>query len=91
MKVTEEHVALMRHAISQLDSGSARLAYRNRNFPRADQTKDVNKRYRWDLFWAANTNYPNTMRLILDANYKDSHIDTALRSIVPNVFPTPRP
>jgi hypothetical protein len=75
----------MEQCIGQLDTGAARKQYRDGNFPRADMCKDVNMRYRWDLFWAANTSYPNTIRLILDAGYKDAHIDTALRQIVPNV------
>lgn len=82
MKVTAEHVSLMRQAIEQLDTAATRQQYRTGNFTRSELTKDVDKRYQWDLFWAANTSYPNTIKQVLNANYKDDHIDTALRSIV---------
>lgn len=83
--VTATHKKMMRDAIAPLDTESARQTYRDGNFRRAEDCKDVNKRYRWDLFWAANTSYPEALAPILDANYKDTHIDTALRSIIPNV------
>lgn len=85
MKVTKEHVAAMRAAISQLDCHAARKPYKDGTFPRADVCKDVNMRYRWDLLWAARTSYPSQIIPVLDAGYKDAHIDTALRSIVLDV------
>lgn len=79
LKVSREHLAAIRAAIEPLDTLERRNAYRSGQYPRADLTKDVNKRYRWDLFYAA-----GSWRLH-DGNYLDSHIDTALRFIVPTL------
>lgn len=82
MLVTVEHRQAIQKAIEPLDTENARQAYREGNFQRAELCKDVDMRYRWDLFWAARTSYPNLINPVLDAGYKDSDIDTALRSIV---------
>lgn len=84
MKIKPEHLAAMKEAISPLDTAERRQAYRDGNFPRADKVKDLNKRYRWDLLWAA-----DFTRLIIASDVytyaNDTHIDTALRSIVPKL------
>lgn len=56
-------------------------------FPRADKVKDLNKRFRWDLFWGANSLYhkENQSSLLDGKDYSDAHIDTALRRIVPTI------
>ncbi len=80
MKMKPEHIKYMQDAIAPLDTEERREAYRTGNFPRADKVKDLEKRYRWDLFWAA-----NLTRWCCDTLYSyisDTHIDTALRSIV---------
>ena len=75
-------VDAMRALIAPLDTADRRDAYRTGNYPRADKTVDVERRYRWDLLWHSGAN-----RVLWgwDAfhDVKDSHIDTALRSIVP--------
>jgi len=78
MKVTKEHVAAIRDLIEPLDTEETRQRYRDGDFPRAELTRDLNRRYRWDLMWAARANL-----VLHDADYNDSHIDTALRSVVP--------
>jgi hypothetical protein len=83
MKITAEHLQVMRDAIVPLDTEEARATYRSGDFPRADQVKDLDERYRWDLFWRAWENGSLTRDgLVTVAHYKDSHIDTALRFIV---------
>lgn len=79
MKMTATHLAALRETITPLDGEARRELYRQGNYPRADKTKDVDMRYRWDLFYIATfrcRNWPV-------GAYLDSHIDTALRSIVP--------
>lgn len=80
MKIKPEHLATIQFAISLKDTEQVRQQYRTGNFPRADKVKDLNKRYRWDLLyacvgsqWVCDNLYPYM---------NDSHIDTALRSIV---------
>ena len=84
MKITATEVTTLREALAPLDTESRREAYRNGDFPRSESVKDIDKRYRWDLFWAA-FNVPNwNVRSILaTGKYEDSHIYTALRSIIP--------
>lgn len=80
MKVTTEHVQALKALIEPLDTEARREAYRKGEYPRAELTKDVNRRYRWDLWWVA-----KGYRAIGDAEYNDAHLDTALKSIVPTL------
>lgn len=52
-------------------------------FPRAQSVKDLNVRFRWDLFYAVSRNNTELGHSVF--TYKDSHIDTALRAIVPAI------
>lgn len=78
-RIGPEIVEQMRQGIAPLDTPEMRDRYRSGNFPRADRVQDLDKRYRWDLFWAA----PHLDALYDDRSILDSHIDTALRKIVP--------
>lgn len=84
MRVTPEQVEALRAAIAPYDTPETRQAYREGRFPRADAVKDLDMRYRWDLFHAAKA------RTLLDTSLggadeglTSDHIDTALRRIVP--------
>jgi len=72
MKITTEHLNTLTALIAPLDTHTRREAYRAQNL--------TDKRYRWDLTYAA-----GCTRFICDSLYAyldDTHIDTALRSIV---------
>jgi len=72
---------MMAAAIKPLDTELRRQFYRAGEYPRAEVTKDVDRRYRWDLFNAAGLS-----RFAVDTLYRycaDPHIDSALKSIVP--------
>jgi hypothetical protein len=80
MRVTAEHLEVIRAAIAPLDTEEARATYRSGDFPRAEYVRDLDKRYRWDLFWLAvrlGHSLPDST-----CGYNDAHIDTALRAIV---------
>jgi|JI10StandDraft_1071094.scaffolds.fasta_scaffold42059_10 hypothetical protein len=81
MKVTAEHLANLTEAIAPLDTPERRTAYRNGDFAKADAVTDLDKRYRWDLFWAAWDAAGQSPDFL--AQYNDAHLDTALRHIVP--------
>lgn len=83
MKLDEHTYSLISAAITPLDTNELRLSYLKGDIPRADKVKDLNKRYRWDLFWIV----WHVRRDVRDAieGYDDSHLDTALRRIVPDV------
>lgn len=77
MKVTTEHFNAMFAAIKPFNTESRREDYRLGQFPRAELVKDLDKRYRWDLFWMSGAE-----TVVRDVGYADAHIDTALRKIV---------
>ena len=81
MKVTPEHLATMRKVIAPLDTEERRERYRRREIPRGDLVQDIDKRYRFDLFYGAGA--PESR------NYADAHLDTALRKIVRPLSCTP--
>ena len=76
MKVTEKELDALRDRIRRVDTDEVRTRYRERRFPRADAVRDLNKRYRWDLFYFAKGSQ------VLSDEYTSDHIDTALRHIV---------
>jgi hypothetical protein len=78
MKVDKDTLVRITDAIAPLDTPELRQRYRDGDFPRADATRDLDMRYRWDLFWKA-----GGYRLLPSENGLDSsHIDTALRRVV---------
>lgn len=79
MRVTTSDLARIAAAVTPLDTVELRATYRARDIPRGELVKDIDKRYRWDLFWTA-----GGMELIAGGgSYTDAHIDTALRHVVP--------
>lgn len=88
MKIPKDIVEKMRQAISPLDTEELRQSYRDGNFLRSEFTKDLDKRYRWDLLHDASDRGIISQWFISDTLYaidgvNDTHIDTALRNIVP--------
>lgn len=80
MKVSPKDLETLRAAIEPEDTEPRREAYRSGNIPRNDYVQDINKRYRWDLYWHAariHNGLPDST-----SGYNMGHIDTALRSIV---------
>lgn len=81
MKIRPCEIQALRDAIAPLDTDTRRAVYLSGEFPRADKVKDLDKRYRWDLFYDAR-------RVVgFDAfdfvsDYEMDHLDTALRSVV---------
>lgn len=78
-KITGDNLETIRAAVAPLDTAETRERYRRRDIPRAEAVKDIDTRYRWDLFYAA-----GSWRLLpTDNDYNSAHITTALRAIVP--------
>ena len=78
VKASAEFRALVAAAIEPHDTETNRDRYRRDEFPRANRTKDKNKRYRWDLYWHAHA----TAGPFYTIGLNDAHLDTMLRSIV---------
>lgn len=81
MKMTAALYEWLRAEIERLDTDPRRAAYREGRYPRADRTRDLDLRYRWDLLWAVHGRLPDSLRAELN-ELRDTHIDTALRLIV---------
>ena len=80
MKVTAEHLANLAQAIEPLDTPERRTAYRNGDFPVPSTSRT------WTSATAGTcSGRRGTLPAVPDflAQYNDSHIDTALRRIVP--------
>jgi hypothetical protein len=79
MKITPAHFAQLQSLIEPLDTIERRAEYKAKGL--------TDKRYRWDLtYFSGNANNSESCtRFICDTLYSymnDSHVDTALRSIV---------
>ncbi len=81
MKMTLKDFSELKAVVSDQDTPKRREDYRTGNFVNAPRVNDLDKRYRWDLFY-------DSFMESLTLHYSDAHIDTALRRIVP---PIPRP
>lgn len=77
MKITPAELEALRTRLAPLDTPAIRDAYRAGRFPRAAAVRDLDKRYRWDLYYHAR-GYD-----VLPDGLTDAHVDTALRRIVP--------
>lgn len=81
MKMTEPHFLELQRRIRTLDAEEVRNSYRAGEFPRSERVKDLDKRYRWDLFFAVMRRDPELNAEVCDY-LSNAHIDTALRQIV---------
>ena len=79
MKASAALIDRIAEAIAPLDTQETRDDYRRGDFPRAAKFKNLDKRYRWDLFWATSHNLYGYCR---DENLNDTHIDTVLKHCV---------
>lgn len=85
MKMSPTLFQAIKEAIDPFNTPELQERYRTGNYPRSENTKDVNTRYRWDLLWGAF--FPTAteeQRKEFNELY-DTHVDTALRRIVPNI------
>lgn len=87
MKMTKEHYAAMKHAIdavlNKYDKDKLVNKYETGQFARADDVKDLQKRFCFDLLYGAGLN--NFASDTLYQYLNDDHIYTALKSISPKV------
>ena len=82
MKIKAEHLEYLNAHINPVDAATIE-AYQTGQFPRADRVKDLQKRFAWDLLYSrvgATWVCDN-----LSPYLNDSHINSALNSIVPKL------
>jgi hypothetical protein len=68
-------------AIAPLDTVERRAQYLAGDFDRADRVKDLDKRYRWDLYWLVRPTLATALTDVLGWS-NDACLDTALRRCV---------
>ena len=78
MRMTGTHYDVLQAYVSGLDTDYRRNRYLHGDFPYSDKVQDIDKRYRWDLFYVAR----GMLAPHLFEDYTNEHIDTALRRIV---------
>ena len=84
MKMTKEDFNSLKLYIDTFldDDPGILIDYEEGRFARADKVKDLNKRFRWDLYHRIiSWDFRSRLYNYLD----DTHIDTALRRIVPTI------
>ena len=93
MKIHPEHLETLRAAIVPLDTQERRDRYLRGEFSNANRCKDLNARYRWDLLYATRLKIGDGVGIKGDLDLyeylNDTHIDTALKSIVPDLKTLP--
>ena len=88
MKIKKEHFDHLQTSINQVlaqynDQGQLVAEYERGLFPRSEKTKDLQRRFCFDLLFGAGLN-----KFVCDELYpylNDDHIYTALKAIVPEV------
>lgn len=79
MKIKQDHYNHIKQAIDAIPEKLKQSHFESLKLD--NRVKDINKRFRWDCF-----NYANLTQYACDTLYSyinDNHIDTALKSIVP--------
>lgn len=74
----------IKQQIELIETPELREDYRKGDFTNSHLVKDLNKRYRWDIFSFVNrlSEFDLSNRAYNDEGLNDTHIDTALRKIV---------
>ena len=88
MKITQEHFDRLQASINEIlikynDNGQLVAEYEQGLFPRSEKTKDLQKRFCFDLLYGAGLN-----KFVCDELYpylQDDHIYTALKAITPTL------
>lgn len=81
-RITGEAFERLRLEVSRHDHEQTRAKYRAGDIARIETVKDIDMRYRWDVFHFANRISGYELGDMLKP-YTFDHIDTALRKIVP--------
>lgn len=82
MKMSTQLFDTLKSKIEDHDNDERRRAYKSGDIVGADKVKDMDVRYRWDLYWDAWRGSETIRDLVSDEDLHTPHIDTALRQIV---------
>ena len=82
MKIKKEHYEFMEKQIDKLFKGhSHEITEHIKSLRKNPDVKDINKRIRWDIFYATKSLQKFTCDVLYDYLH-DEHINTALKKIV---------
>jgi hypothetical protein len=84
VKIKPEHFEALKAMIVPHDTENVRDYYRSDNLANHHDGMDRDMRYRWDLFWHVKVDKTPLMRELYEY-LNDSHIDSALKAIVPKL------
>jgi hypothetical protein len=84
MKIPKEKQEMIADIINSFLNKNPKMKenYLFGHYPNANQTKNLNKRFRWDVAYSAKINFCG---LYLEYDCNDDHIDTMLRRIIPDI------
>lgn len=82
MKFSPDLVEALAARVRVHDTAERREFYLSGRFPRAGVVRDLDRRYRWDLFYLA---APWDVIDAVADDVADAHIDTVLRRVVPSL------
>jgi len=89
MKFSQAHVQILKDRMLPLINDKVIDSYQSGKFRGAEKVKDLNKRFRWDVFYASGTRIGDGVGISsncgIEGDYNDIHIDTALRSFIPKI------
>ena len=68
--------------VKPFDTEDNRTKYRNRDISNDDAVRDIDKRYRWDIFYAVTRRNSDFYDALQSASPNDAHLDTLLKSVV---------
>lgn len=83
MKIRKEDQRTLAGYIQAVDTPERRELYRTGQIPRVGKVVDLDKRYRWDLFYLVRRLPLGEVTINKIYTYaNDTHIDTLLRAVV---------
>lgn len=84
MKASREFFEEVKSEIEKLPIQDLVNDYENGEFVRSDKVKDLNIRFRWDLFWMIAPKLSETAQIEMGYLH-DDHLDTVLKKLVPKI------
>lgn len=87
MKIKVEHYKILKQLIKDVKTthGLTKLLEYKESLKNDSRVKDLDKRFRWDLFWEIKAAERSKLVDDLYEYMNDDHIDTALKNIVKEV------
>lgn len=85
MKMSKETYQELKTVIDNLmlKDTALRQDYRNGDFANSDKVKDLDKRFRFDVWWYIKKQNPALANMVANEDLNDDHLYTALKKTIP--------